>query len=130
MSKKQCPEKSATLHFPLQFTLPATCTEFGKMVDELQQRMRLRLRDWGLCFHGMDFDLYEENMKIHFSLFTRGVRTEDGTFAAIDIKISDNGMDVEYPAKWHTQESVEMMVDILIFYIDELQVKIKAARHA
>ena len=129
MSKRQYPEKMATLHFPLQFTLPATCAEFGEMVDELQQRMETRLQDWILCFLGMDFDLYDGNMRIHLSLFQRGIRTENNEFPSIEIKISDNGMNVEYPVEWHTQDSVEMMMDILIFYIDELQENIKAARH-
>jgi len=129
MSEKQRLEKTGKLHFPLQFALPASFTELGEMVNELKAAMALCPGDWLLCFHDMDFDLYEGNMRIHFSLFPRGIERVNNEIPSIEIYISDSGMNVIYPLECYDPATVDMMMDTFVFHVNKLQENIKAARH-
>ena len=124
MSEKQRLETTGKLHFPLQFVLPASFTELGEMMNELKAAM-----DWLLCFHDMDFDLYEGNMRIHFSLFPRGIERVNNEIPSIEIYISDSGMNVIYPLEFYDPATVDMMMDTFVFHVNKLQENIKAARH-
>ena len=129
MSEKQRLEKTEKLHFPLQFVLPASFTELGEMMNELKAAMALCPGDWLLCFHDMDFDLYEGNMRIHFSLFPRGIERVNNEIPSIEIYISDSGMNVIYPLEFYDPATVDMMMDTFVFHVNKLQENIKAARH-
>lgn len=129
MSEKQRLEKTGKLHFPLQFVLPASFTELGEMVNELKATVALCPGDWLLCFHDMDFDLYEGNMRIHFSLFPRGIERVNNEIPSIEIYISDSGMNVIYPLEFYDPATVDMMMDTFVFHVNKLQENIKAARH-
>lgn len=129
MSEKQRLEKTGKLHFPLQFVLPASFTELGEMVNELKATVALCPGDWLLCFHDMDFDLYEGNMRIHFSLFPRGIERVNNEIPSIEIYISDSGMNVIYPLEFYDPATVDMMMDTFVFHVNKLQENIKVARH-
>lgn len=129
MSEKQRLETTGKLHFPLQFVLPASFTELGEMMNELKAAMALCPGDWLLCFHDMDFDLYEGNMRIHFSLFPRGIERVNNEIPSIEIYISDSGMNVIYPLEFYDPATVDMMMDTFVFHVNKLQENIKAARH-
>jgi len=129
MSEKQRLEKTGKLHFPLQFVLPASFTELGEMMNELKAAMALSPGDWILCFLGMDFDLYEGNMRIHFSLFPRGIERVNNEIPSIEIYISDNGMNAIYPVECYDPAIVDMMIGTFVFYVNKLQENIKAACH-
>ena len=129
MSEKLRLEKTGKLHFPLQFVLPASFTELGEMMNELKAAMALSPGDWILCFLGMDFDLYEGNMRIHFSLFPRGIERVNNEIPSIEIYISDNGMNAIYPVECYDPAIVDMMIGTFVFYVNKLQENIKAACH-
>ncbi|MFC2406122.1 MAG: hypothetical protein ACFNTM_00255 [Cardiobacterium sp.] len=129
MSEKQRLETTGKLHFPLRFVLPASFTELGEMMNELKAAMALCPGDWILCFLGMDFDLYEGNMRIHFSLFTRSIERVNNEIPSIEIYISDNGMNAIYPVECYDPVIVDMMIGTFVFYVNKLQGNIKAACH-
>lgn len=129
MSEKQRLEKTGKFHFPLQFTLPASFTELGETVDELRKAIRTCNGLWVLCFLGINFDLREGKMRMHFSLFPQGISDVDGEIHSIEMCISDGGMDIIYPVEYFDPTITEMMMNIFISYVTESQEKIKAGRH-
>jgi len=130
MSKKQRLEKTGKLLFPLQFVLPASFTELGEMVNELKAAMELCPGNWVFCFHGIHEDCYEGYMRILFSLFPHNIPKVGDESPSIEMRISDNGMDVIYPLECYDPATVDMMMDTFVFHVTKLQENIKAARHA
>lgn len=130
MSEKQRLQKTGKLHFPLHFSLPASFTELGAMMDELQAAMLSCPGDWLLCFHGINLDYGEGYMRIHFSLFPHNTPKVGDKIPTIEMHISDKGMNVIYPVEYYDQVIVDMMMDTFVSHVNKLQETIKAARHA
>lgn len=122
--------KNKKLHYSLDFVLPPSISEFGRMVNSLRDSIFSGIYGFHLVFHGMDFDYFSDVMRIDFSLFDRNKRAANGGYYSIDICITDKGMFVEYPPKCYGTEDVESMIEMFISYVGEEQQKLKAARHA
>lgn len=121
--------KNKKLHYQLDFVLPPSISEFGRMVNSLRDSIFSGIYGFHLAFYGMDFDCFSDVMRIEFSLFDRNKRAANGGYYSIDISITDKGMFVEYPPECYKTEDVESMIEIFISYVGEEQQKLKAARH-